>query len=64
MHVCAHVSTPKLLITSGVIWTPNDWLNKFYYFYAAAAISIVSRHGFRNEAQHRNQCNKSNYSAV
>ena len=26
-------SPPRLLITSGVIWTPYDWLNKFYDFY-------------------------------
>ena len=27
------VSTPRLLITSGMIWTLYDWLNKFYSCY-------------------------------
>ena len=27
--VCPH---PRLFITSGVIWTPYHWLNKFYSF--------------------------------
>ena len=26
MSVCVCVSAPRLLITSGVIWTTNDWL--------------------------------------
>ena len=29
VYVCVCVSAPKLLITSGVIWTTYDWLNKF-----------------------------------
>ena len=32
-NVCVCVSVclpPRLLITSGVIWTKYDWLNKFY----------------------------------
>ena len=48
VHVC--VCPPmRLLITSGVIWTPYDWLNKLYSCYitivvmgmASALISVV-----------------------
>ena len=51
--------TLRLVITSGVIWTPYDWLKRFYSFCMAAIISIVSRHGLRNEVLCRNQHNKS-----
>ena len=60
--MCVSVSVcspPRLLITSGIIWTPNDWLNKFYSFCMAAIVGIISRHGLRNESRHRNQPNKS-----
>ena len=53
--VCACVRAclpPRLLITSGVIWTPYDYLNKFYSFYMAAIVDIV-------DARSRNQPNKS-----
>ena len=44
--VCLRMSLPpRLLITSGMIWTPYDWLNKFYSFYVAAVVGIVTRHG-------------------
>ena len=39
MCVCP---APRLLITSGMIWTPYDWLNKFYSFYMATLVSILS----------------------
>ena len=42
-----------------MILTPCNWLNKFYSFSVAALFSIISRHGLRNEARHRNQPNKS-----
>ena len=32
---------PRLLIISGMIWTPHDWLNKFYNFYMAAVVSSL-----------------------
>ena len=54
MHVCmcVCVSPPlRLLITSGMIWTPYDWLNKFYSFCVVAVVGIVSRHGLSNENQ-------------
>ena len=40
--VCVCLSAPRLLITSGVIQTPYDWLNKFYGFYMTAVVGIVS----------------------
>ena len=45
---------PRLLITSGVIWTPYDWLNKFYSFYMAAVVIIGSGRGLRIEARRGN----------
>ena len=35
------VSALRLLITSSVIWTPYDWLNKFYSFYVVAVSLLV-----------------------
>ena len=46
----------------GVIWTPYDWLNKGHSFYMAAVVIIGDGRGFRIEAHHRNQPNKSNLS--
>ena len=40
-----------MVITSGVMWcdvcmqTPYGWLNKFYGFYTAAVVGIISGHG-------------------
>ena len=31
--MCVCVSAPRLLITSGVIWTLCDWLNKYFSRY-------------------------------
>ena len=42
-----------------MIWTPHDWLNKYYSFCMAAIVDIVSRRGLRMEVRHRNQPNKS-----
>ena len=42
-----------------MIWTPYDWLNKYYSFCIAAIVDIVSRRGLRIGARHRNQPNKS-----
>ena len=66
--MCVPVSVcppPRLVITSGVItvmWydiDPYDWLNKFYSFYMAAIVSIISRHGLTTKVHCRNQPNKS-----
>ena len=55
MRVCVSVRPPpKLLIISGVIWTPYDWLNKFYSFYMAPVIIIGGRRGLRIKARHEN----------
>ena len=40
--MCVRLSALRLLITSGVIWTPNDWLNKFYNCYMATVAIIVN----------------------
>ena len=43
MCACGCLSS-RLLITSGMIWIPYDWLNKFCNFYVAAlVIGIISR---------------------
>ena len=45
VYVCVCVCVLlRILIISGVIWTPYDWLNKFYSF-IAAIVGIVSRCG-------------------
>ena len=39
---------PRLLKTTGVIWCdidPYDWSNRFYGFYMAAVVGIVSGRG-------------------
>ena len=51
---------PRLVITSGMICTLYYWLNKFYSFYVAAIVGIVSRHALTIEVRRRNQPNKSN----
>ena len=39
--VCLFVSLlPRLLITSGMIWTSYDWLYKFYRCYMATAVIV------------------------
>ena len=42
-----------------MIWTPHDWLNKYYSFCTAAIVDFVSRRGLKIGACHRNQPNKS-----
>ena len=47
IYVCVYVCLcPRLLITSGVICTLYDWLNKFYNCYMATVAIIVSGCGF------------------
>ena len=61
--VCVHACPPpRLLVTSGMIWTPYDWLNKGYSFYMAAVVIINSGCGLRIEVHCRNQPNKSKLS--
>ena len=59
MCVHAYVSTPRLLIVSGMILIPYNWLSKCYNFYMAAVVSIFSMRGLRIEVYCRNQPNKS-----
>ena len=48
--MCVCVCPPlRPLITSGVIWTPYDWVKKFYSFYMAAAVVIGNGRGLRIE---------------
>ena len=42
-----------------ILWTPYNWLNKFYKCYMAAVVGIISRYGLRIEACLTNQPNKS-----
>ena len=42
MRVCP---PPRLLIISGVIIDPCDWPTKFYGFYMAAVVGIISGRG-------------------
>ena len=42
-YVC--VSALRLLITSDTIWTPYDWLNKFYSRYMANVVHIINGRG-------------------
>ena len=58
--VCVCVSLPpRVLITSGMMWTLYDWLNKFYSFYMAVIVSIVNGHCLTIELHPRNVPNKS-----
>ena len=46
VRVCVCVCPrPRLLITSGVIYTSYDRLNKFYSCYMATVVVIVNGHG-------------------
>ena len=56
--LCECASTPRLLITTGMIWTLYDWLNKLYSFYVATVVSIISRCGLGIDAHCENQPNK------
>ena len=50
VFVCA---PPRLLITSGVIWTPYDWLNKFYSCIMTIVAVIVNGRGLGIDMCHR-----------
>ena len=39
--VCVNPSQ-RLLIISSMIWTPYDWLNKFYRFGMVAVVGIIN----------------------
>ena len=50
---------PRLSITSGMIWTHYDWLNKGYSFHMADVVIITGRSGLRIEAM--SQLSHNNY---
>ena len=43
--VCVCVSALRLLITSGVIWTPYNWLKQVLQLYMATVVVIANRCG-------------------
>ena len=62
MCVCLRVCVcppPRLLITRGVIWTPYDWLNKFYSCYMATVVAIVNGRGLGIDTRRRHKPHKS-----
>ena len=54
VSMCVYVP-PRLY---GMIWTPYDWINKFYSFYATAVVGIISRCGLRINVHSGKQPNK------
>ena len=50
--VRVYVSAPE--ITSGVIWTPYDRLNKFYSCYTATLVGIVDKRGLGIDMHYEN----------
>ena len=56
VYVCVRVGvgvfTPRLLITSSMMWTAYDWLNKLYSFYTGAVVSIIINLGMALELKH------------
>ena len=55
LHWCVCVYPPDVI---NIKWTLYDWLNKFYSFYVAAVVGIISRHGLSIDVHHGNQPNK------
>ena len=60
VSMCFCVYSPlRVLITSGMIWIPYDWLNKkFQSFCMAFVVDVLMRCGFRSKVHHRNQPNQ------
>ena len=56
VSMCFCVYPPlRVLITSGMIWIPYDWLNKkFYSFCMAFVVDVLRRYGFGSKVHHRN----------
>ena len=57
VYVCVCVPS-RLLITSGVIWSPNDWLNKFYSCYMAKGVVLVNGHGINTLQVIKSSCTR------
>ena len=49
---------PRLLLTSGMIWTTYNWLNKFYSCYMVMVAIIVNGRGLDINRRHGNLPNK------
>ena len=63
LYICVHAGVcvclcvcppPRLSITNGVIWTPYDWLNKFYSLYVPTVVSIINGCGLGIDMYHGN----------
>ena len=52
LRVCV-CPPPRLLLTSGVMWRPYDWLNKFYSCYMTFVVVIVNGRGLGIATRHR-----------
>ena len=52
LYMC--VSALRLIINSGAIWTPHDWLSKGYSFYMAGVVIISDGCGLRIKVCCRN----------
>ena len=52
--LCVCVSTTRLSITSGMIWTSYYWLNKLYSCYMATLVGIVDGHGLGIDTYSKN----------
>ena len=53
MRVCVCLPL-RLLRTSGVIWTPYDWLSKFYSCYMATVAIFINGRGLGIDTRHGN----------
>ena len=58
MLVCLCMAL-RLPLTSGMMWTLYDWLNKLYSFYIATVDGMVNGCGLNIDVRHRDQPNKS-----
>ena len=57
MFVCVNVCVClplRLLITSGIIWTTYDWVNKFYSSYMTTVVRIIIWSGIGINTNHGN----------
>ena len=54
MCACLCVCVGRLLITSDVIWTPYNWLNKFYSCYMANVVGIINGHSLGIDTRNGN----------
>ena len=60
MHACVCAPNLKAINNQWYLWTPYDWLNKFYSFYIAAVAGDISRCSLSIDTYSENQPNKHN----